>query len=212
MLKPRRAAGGFTIVEALIALVVLGVLIALGAPTFGEFLQNQQIRAATEATLNGLQVARAEAVRRNLPVRFQVVSDLTSGCTLGGVASNWVVSMADPTNACDAVVETAPALIVQRRSAGENTPNAIVTAVYIAPPPALGTPVAANTVTFTPLGSILAKNADGSNPISKIDVTNASVAPTAARPLRIVVTPGGSVRMCDPAVLAGDPRACPAFP
>jgi hypothetical protein len=32
-----------------------------------------------------------------------------------------------------------------------------------------------------------------------------------ARPLRIVISPGGSVRMCDPSpsVVAPDPRACP---
>lgn len=212
MLIRRRPSRGFTIVEVMIALVVLGVLIALGAPGFAEWLQNQQIRAATEATLNGLQVARTEAVRRNLPVRFQVVSDLTSGCALGGAASNWIVSMADPTGACDAAPDAAPGQIIQRRSAAENTPNAAVSAVYVAPPPALPTPVAATTVTFTPLGSIQTLNADGSNPISKIDISNPGLAPTAARPLRIVVTPAGSIRMCDPAVTAPDPRACPAFP
>ncbi|HYS50631.1 MAG TPA: GspH/FimT family pseudopilin, partial [Burkholderiales bacterium] len=73
---------GFTIVEVLISLVVLGVLLALGTPGFVEWLQNQQIRAAAEATLNGLQVARGEAVRRNTPVRFQLVSDLSSSCVL----------------------------------------------------------------------------------------------------------------------------------
>jgi len=63
------------------------VLISLGAPGFAEWLQNQQIRAAAEATLNGLQVARGEAVRSNTPVRFQLVSDLTSTCVLASDSS-----------------------------------------------------------------------------------------------------------------------------
>ena len=103
---------GFTIIEVMISLVVIGVLLALGAPGFIEWLQNQQIRAAAEATLNGLQVARGEAVRRNTPVRFQLVSDLTSTCILSSdspttpVSVSWVVSLADPTGACDAVTDS----------------------------------------------------------------------------------------------------------
>src|SRR5882672_5111861 len=102
---------GFTIVEVMISLVVIGVLLALGAPGFIEWLQNQQIRAAAEATLNGLQVARGEAVRRNTRVRFQIVSDLSSTCVLSAdsltapVSVSWVVSLGDPTGACDAATE-----------------------------------------------------------------------------------------------------------
>jgi len=29
------------------------------------------------------------------------------------------------------------------------------------------------------------------------------------RPLRVTITPGGSIKMCDPAVAAPDPRVCP---
>jgi len=58
VLSMRSSQRGLNIVEIMISLVVLGVLIGLGAPGFAEWLQNQQIRAAAEATLNGLQVAR----------------------------------------------------------------------------------------------------------------------------------------------------------
>ena len=217
MRSPQR---GFTIVEIMISLVVLGVLIGLGAPGFVEWLQNQQIRAAAEATLNGLQVARGEAVRRNAPVRFQLVSDLTSTCVLASdsvtepVSVSWVVSLADPAGACDAVTDSGqpvppPGRILQRRTSAEGSPNARATSVFVPSPP--GPPAqAASTVTFAALGNVVA-NADATPGINKIDVTNINVT-GATRPLRIIVSSGGSVRMCDPALALPEPRGCPAFP
>ena len=212
---------GFTIIEVMISLAVLGVLISLGAPGFVEWLQNQQIRAAAEATLNGLQVARGEAVRRNTPVRFQLVSDLTSSCVLSSdspttpVSVSWVVSLADPTGACDATTDSgqspSPAgRILQRRTSAEGSPNARATSVFV-PAPAPPAPTqAASIVTFAAMGNVVA-NADGSKSINKIDMTNINVT-GATRPLRIIISSGGSVRMCDPALAPPEPRGCPAFP
>jgi len=219
VLNMRTFQRGFTIIEVMISLAVLGVLISLGAPGFVEWLQNQQIRAAAEATLNGLQVARGEAVRRNTPVRFQLVSDLTSSCVLSSdslttpVSVSWVVSLADPTGACDATTDSgqspSPAgRILQRRTSAEGSPNARATSVFAPAPPA--PTQAASIVTFAALGNVVA-NADGSKSINKIDMTNINVT-GATRPLRIIISSGGSVRMCDPALAPPEPRGCPAFP
>lgn len=216
MLKRRLAQRGFTLIEIMISLLVLGILIALGAPSFAAWLQNQQIRAATEATLNGLQIARATAVQRNVPVRFQFVTDLTAGCALSSTSLTWVVSISNPTGACNAAPDTtgqpnppAPG-IIQSRSSAEGTPNVVVTPVYV--PPGGGPAIATNAVTFSALGSMVNPNAEGTFPIVKIDVTNPRVTGSKARPLRLVITTGGSIRMCDPQVTGTDPRACPAFP
>src|SRR6267143_782966 len=193
---------GFTIIEVLITLAVLGVLLALGVPGFVEWLQNQQIRAASEATVNGLQVARGEAVRRNTPVRFQLVSDLSSTCVLSSdspatpVSVSWVVSLADPTGACDAVTDSgqtpSPAgRILQRRTSAEGSPNAQATSVFVPSPPIAPAPQAASTVTLAALGNVVA-NADGTPSINKIDVTNINVT-SGTRPLRIIISSGGSV-------------------
>ena len=222
MLSMRSSQRGLNIVEIMISLVVLGVLIGLGAPGFAEWLQNQQIRAAAEATLNGLQVARGEAVRRNTPVRFQLVSDLTSTCVLASdsvtapVSVSWVVSLADPTGACDAVTDSGqpvppPGRILQKRTSAEGSPGALATSVFVPSPPVPPTPQAASTVTFAALGNVVA-NADGTPSINKIDVTNLNVSPSAMRPLRIIINSGGSTRMCDPALAPPEPRGCPAFP
>ena len=222
MLSMRSSQRGLNIIEIMISLVVLGVLIGLGAPGFVEWLQNQQIRAAAEATLNGLQVARGEAVRSNTPVRFQLVSDLTSTCVLASdsvtapVSVSWVVSLADPTGACDAVTDSGqpvppPGRILQKRTSAEGSPGALATSVFVPSPPVPPAPQAASTVTFAALGNVVA-NADGTPSINKIDLTNLNVSPSAMRPLRIIINSGGSTRMCDPAFAPPEPRGCPAFP
>jgi len=177
MLKLPAPGRGFTLIEVMITLVVLGVLIALGAPSFSDWTRNQQIRSASEAILNGLQVARGEAVRRNLLVQFQLTSLPTSA---------WTVS------------ETVSAAPIQSRVHEEGTLNTSVTA----------TPGDATKATFAPLGNVVA-NIDGSATLTTLDVTNAA-ASAASRPLRVLITGGGSIRMCDPdpVLAATDPRHC----
>jgi len=197
---------GFTLIEIMISLVIIALLISLGAPAFSEWLQNQQTRAAAEATLNGLQVARSEAVARNANVSFQFMADLSSTCQPapigpGGALTSvsWVVSLGDPSNACDKKIGDTPSgPVIQSRSGAEVTPNALVTTL----------PASATTVTFTPLGGTTG-NPDGSLTLQSMTLTNAVLTGSGSRPLRIVINPGGSMRMCDPSAVAPDTRACP---
>ncbi len=179
MLTRRSAQRGFNLIEVMVVVTVLGIFVALGAPAFGEWLQNQQIRGASDAIQNGFQLARAEAIRRNLPVRI----------TLGP-------------NTAWAVAEAGTGEAIQARSAEEGSPNAVV----------MTTPAEATMVTFSPLGGIAA-NADGSPRIQSLSVENPGAGACVAasgpmRCLRVVITAGGSVRMCDPVLSAPDPRAC----
>jgi type IV fimbrial biogenesis protein FimT len=197
MLKPRIAQRGFNLIEVMVTLTVLGVLIALGAPSFGEWLQSQQIRAATEAIVNGMQVARGEAIKRNLAVQL-VLEPPTSG---------WTVCEAtiSPCNSSLLASPLTAVNVIQSRSSQEGTSNANVRQ----------TPDTAVAVTFSPLGSVPPKNFDGSDTLTRIDVVHNRAACLAdsgsVRCLRVVVTGGGSIRMCDPTpgITAPDPRACP---
>jgi type IV fimbrial biogenesis protein FimT len=83
MLTKRQAA--FTLIELLITLAVLGVLLGLGVPAFRVWMQNTQVRNAADAVLNGVQMARAEAVRRNMNVEFAL-----------GTGAEWTVAQASP--------------------------------------------------------------------------------------------------------------------
>ena len=201
----RRAQAGISLIELMIGLTIAAFLLFLGVPEFSNFLQNTQIRNAAETTLAGLTLARAEAVRRNAPVRFQLVSDLTSGCAVSTTALNnssalsWVVSLADPAGACDVAPGDAAPQIVQKKSAAEGSRNVLVTTI--------GAPA----LTFNGLGRV--SSAGG---LQRLDFKSASGVCVhvddvngTMRCLAIMVTSGGSLKMCDPKVGdTADPRHC----
>jgi len=66
---------GFTLVELLISVAVVGVLTLLALPSFNQWIANTKIRSTTESVLAGFQLARAEAVRLNRGVRMTLNAD-----------------------------------------------------------------------------------------------------------------------------------------
>lgn len=73
---------GVTLVELLIGIAILSVLLVVALPEFSTWIQNARIRTAAESVLSGMQLARNEAVRRNLNVQFAF-----------GAGSTWTVSV-----------------------------------------------------------------------------------------------------------------------
>ncbi|PKO25695.1 MAG: type II secretion system protein GspH [Betaproteobacteria bacterium HGW-Betaproteobacteria-8] len=176
---------GFSLIEMVIATAILAILAAIAVPSFAQMIQNSRIRTAAESIQNGLQVARAEAVKRNTMVKFQLNADSSwIACVIANAGDNCVN---DPANAD----------YIQGRSTAEGS-TADVTATV--------TPAGNTTVVFTGLGLI----AQGTNPFTQVDVDmdEAVMSPADSRDLRILLGAGGSVRMCNPNLGADDPRAC----
>jgi type IV fimbrial biogenesis protein FimT len=95
---------GFTLIELMITVVVLAILLYVALPNFAVWMQNTQIRTAGEAVLNGMQLARAEAIRRNVNVELRL-----------DVSSGWTARIPDTGE------------VIQSRLAGEGSGAAMVT-------------------------------------------------------------------------------------
>ncbi len=91
---------GFTLIELLITLTIMLILLAMGAPAYSAWLQNNQLRGAAEGVQNGMQIARQAAVQLNNQVQIVFTG------------ADWTVSVINP------------ASVLQSRSNGGLTPNA----------------------------------------------------------------------------------------
>lgn len=208
----RHASEGFSFVELIVVVAIMAILFTLGSIGFAHWLTNIRIRSTADAIQTGLNLARAEAVRRNMVVRFVMIDTVSAGCVAVTSASNWVVSLDDAVGDCagavlneafpitDAVNNPSPR-IIQSRQAAEGS-----TRVAIDADQAL--------FRFNGLGRLA--DVPGVSPVV-IDVTDPDVNKCVAsggkiRCLRLTVTVGGQVRMCDPAydVAGTDPQRCPA--
>ena len=201
--RARRESAGFTLIELAVTLAVFGLLLAIVAPAAGGWLANMQIRAAAESIQAGLQKARMEAVRRNEPVRFSLVATsnpavMDNSCALSAASASWTISVNNPAGKCgSALSSTADPMLVETYAAGVNSRR-----VRVAASGSDGA-TAAHSVVFDGFGRTL-----GAGGLARIDVDNA-VAGDDFRPLRIVVSDGGSIRVCEPRVGSStDPRAC----
>jgi type IV fimbrial biogenesis protein FimT len=192
---------GFSLVELMVAITILMLLILAAMPGIGTWLVNTRIRNQADSIMAGLQAARGEAVRTNQNVSFWLVGSSTSpiapddSCTLSNTSSSWVVSVASPATHCAGWLTTTPAKIVLYRWMGSDNKQVSVDAKQ-----SDGT--AGNTVTFNGFGRV-------ANTTSISTVVLDGIGGGTYRKLEVMVSPTGSVRMCDPAVSSStDPRKC----
>lgn len=177
---PSRRQRGISVIESMIVVTVIAILLMGALPMGQEWLANSRIRAAAESMLAGLQLARAEAVKRNVVVEFV----LTSGSTTA-----WTVRTALSGDE------------IQTRAAGEGTSAVTATAA-----PAGATRVSfdglgrrtANIDASDPIARV------------DLDLPATVLAADKTRNLRLQLGLGGQITMCDPNVTAtGDVRKCP---
>lgn len=170
---------GFSLVELIIAVAIIGILAAFATPGYQAWIQNTRIRTASESILNGIQKARSEALMRNANVIFKL-----------GVNSAWTVGCVIPVADLDANgKDDCPEIIEERTSEDGSTSD-----IDISPSPG-----GADSITFNNLGIRAAGQ------LTQVDVDMLGM--DDSRDLSIMIA-GGSVRLCDPNTGASDPRHC----
>jgi type IV fimbrial biogenesis protein FimT len=175
----------------MIGLVILGMLAIMAGPSFHAFMVNTRIRNVAESLQNGLRLAQVEATKRNEQVDFvmttasQFTSDPTNGAPAASASGTaWVVRVPAST-------------FIAGKVSGEGSDSVTVTASVPS-----GCAAFDGNIAFDGLGRT-------SLPCNlTLAVNDSSSADSSKRPLSVVVSPGGKVRMCNPLFPAGDPQAC----
>jgi prepilin-type N-terminal cleavage/methylation domain-containing protein len=75
----RRAEAGFSLIELLTVVGIIGIMVAVAIPAIGSYIKNYRIRGAAAQVAGEFQIARARAIKRNatLGVVLLVVSPTT---------------------------------------------------------------------------------------------------------------------------------------
>jgi prepilin-type N-terminal cleavage/methylation domain-containing protein len=140
---------GFTLYELMTTLIVVGVLMAIGVPNVMEMQRNTAITSAANEIITGILAARAEAVKRQVPVVLCASPNPTAAnptCSANGAGANggfivWAdengnfdangaPNLGDATDG-NAVVDVGEALLIQRPAPG-GTINVFADSGYIA--------------------------------------------------------------------------------
>ena len=180
---------GITLVELMIGVAITALLLMLAAPSLTTFVQNRQIRATAESINDAIQLTRSEAMKNNSPVMFTLTTTVDDACIASSSGPNWVISSSDPTGACGSGPQ-----VVQKRADAESTANTLIAATQNAA-------VMGGQISFNGFGRVTPNQAadiwiDVSNPAAGVCGNGASN----MRCLRVVVSPGGMVKLCDPNV------------
>ena len=71
----KRAQAGFTLLELMVVVAIVGVLMAVAVPAMGDFIRNGRITAAANDVMAALHFTRSEAIKRRFPVTLCTSAD-----------------------------------------------------------------------------------------------------------------------------------------
>jgi type IV fimbrial biogenesis protein FimT len=162
---------GFTLIELMTGIAVLGILLALAVPGFREFTRNNRVTAAQNDLVTAMSFARSEALKRTVPVSICASTDSATCSNDTNWATGWIVytdasGVAGAVDGADQVLDVVP---------GTNGDmNVVSTGTFVQYQPT-GTVLPAAATTFTlhgtgcagPHQSVLTVSLTGSPSVTK---------------------------------------------
>jgi type IV fimbrial biogenesis protein FimT len=198
-------ASGFSLIELLVTISIAAVLLGLGAPAMSTYLQNAKVGSAAQAFQAAVQMARTEAIRRNVAAEFAMTA-------ASAAASGVVNAAADPAGRTWLVRAPTPASsgvpagvdLIDAKSGLEGEAGATQ---------GVRLRVFPNTFTGAIAFNGFGGTADGSAYTADLDNPNAGSCLHLGGSIhcrRIRILAGGQIQSCDPGVAMTDNRHCPA--
>ena len=199
-----RTARGFTLIELMVAIVLLAILIKLSLPSFVAWISNTKVRSVAESLQTGIRLAQAEAVRQNR----SVILAFTNG-------------VPDPATAITAVAN-GNRWAIQTLAQFGGTDGSFVQAGSLTDVAAGTTITGVSALCFNSNGRLITATAATIQGNTTPQISGAVCSPSDAtftvdrassdRALKVMVSASGSVRMCDPkrTLSATSPDGCPA--
>lgn len=164
---------GFTLVELMIVVVLIGIITVLGMSSFSTWINNTKVRSVAEGLQNGLRMAQSEAIKRGRQVTFTLTDSAPGIDPISSTSGkNWSI-------------QTIPLI-----SDSSDTKVFVQGATLATTGQGVTISATNDTLTFSSYGRLVGLNAPASYEMHS---------DKGDRPLVVKVTLGGKVRMCDPA-------------
>lgn len=181
-----RRALGLTLIELMITIAIMGILITAGASSYSTWMANSRVRSSANSIQTGLMLAKSEAMRRNQQAQFVLTTTEPVAPNVGSVSAStsgnsWMVRIYQSGGTYTS------SDFIQGRSSNE----------------AACTSINAGQASFVFNGMGIL------SPIPAGDININVTCSGADRPLRVTVSRGGAVRLCDPALsISTSPLGC----
>lgn len=76
------ASSGFTLIELMVTIAVLGIIVSIAAPNISNQLANQRVKSTTAILQNALREAKVESVIRRQPITLSFANNSTGSGTI----------------------------------------------------------------------------------------------------------------------------------
>ncbi|MGJ9416784.1 Tfp pilus assembly protein FimT/FimU [Massilia sp. CMS3.1] len=207
MMRPA-AVRGFTLLEALVALAILGVVLSIGMPRMNAWIYAGKVAAAGQFYAEGFSLARNQALTHNGASRLVLLANAGNG------QFDWQVDICFPRQETPCDEESGnwstPTEAASADPAGTVGFKSVLRRADALPPGAelalVPGPADARAVYFTPLGWV---NPAIAPRLERVDLTPTTKMTGQAPATAVVLTLAGIATRCKPGVAATDPQRCP---